>query len=63
MTDEHETCLSAIRNMKVCPLTLAMRSHKVVGSSSTVLDWVLATLSDLETEIENRREKSKEKAP
>ena len=63
MTDEQETCLAVIRDMKVCPLTLAMRNKKVLGSSSTVFDWVYATLCDLEVEIVKRLEESKGKTP
>lgn len=36
-------------------MTLAMQNHKVLGSSLTVLDWVRATLLDLEVEINARK--------
>lgn len=36
-------------------MTLAMQNHKVLGSSRTVLDWVRATLLDLEVEINARK--------
>lgn len=51
MPDAYDDCLDAIKEMGNCPVTLAMQNHKVLGSSLTVLDWVRATLLDLEVEI------------
>lgn len=51
----YDDCLDAIKKMGNCPMTLAMQNHKVLGSSLTVLDWVRATLLDLEVEINARK--------
>ena len=53
--DAYDDCLDAIKKMRNCPVTLAMQNHKVLGSSLTVLDWVRATLLDLEVEINARK--------
>lgn len=55
MPDAYDNCLDAIKKMRNCPMTLAMQNHKVRGSSLTVLDWVRATLLDLEVEIVERK--------
>lgn len=55
MPDAYDDCLDAIKKMGNCPMTLAMQNHKVLGSSLTVLDWVRATLLDLEVEIVERK--------